>query len=107
MEYRQRTGLLLEAALRVAGSVRSYRLYKTIVECVTMFKIGTTTASEVGNQLQCKALSHALLDPESTQIFRRYSSNPMIRAIWQKRAENVEAMGERNAKKEEGNNGQV
>jgi hypothetical protein len=46
MEYRQRTGLLLEAALRVAGSVRSYRLYKTIVECVTMFKIGTTTASD-------------------------------------------------------------
>lgn len=46
MEYRQRTGLLLEAALRVAGSARSYRLYKTIVECVTMFKIGTTTPSD-------------------------------------------------------------
>jgi len=46
MEYRQRTGLLLEAALRVAGSVRSYRLYKTIVECVAMFKIGTTSVSD-------------------------------------------------------------
>lgn len=46
MEYRQRTGLLLEAALRVAGSLRSYRLYKTIVECVAMFKIGTTTVSD-------------------------------------------------------------
>ena len=44
MEYRQRTGLLLEASLRVAGSVRSYRLYKTIVECVSMFKIGTNDA---------------------------------------------------------------
>lgn len=46
MEYRQRTGLLLEAALRVAGSARSYRLYKTIVECVAMFKIGTTSVSD-------------------------------------------------------------
>lgn len=46
MEYRQRTGLLLEAALRVAGSTRSYRLYKTIVECVAMFKIGTTSATD-------------------------------------------------------------
>ncbi len=44
MEYRQRTGLLLEAALRVAGSARSYRLYRTIVECVSMFKIGTNDA---------------------------------------------------------------
>lgn len=47
MEYRQRTGLLLEAALRVAGSARSYRLYKTIVECVAMFKIGTTSVSDI------------------------------------------------------------
>ena len=41
MEYRQRTGLLLEAALRVAMSVRSYRLAKTIIETVAMFKVGT------------------------------------------------------------------
>uniref|UniRef100_A0A7S4N457 J domain-containing protein n=1 Tax=Odontella aurita TaxID=265563 RepID=A0A7S4N457_9STRA len=41
MEFRQRTGLLLEAALRVSMSVRSYRLAKTIVEAVSMFKIGT------------------------------------------------------------------
>uniref|UniRef100_A0A7S2RG29 SEC63 domain-containing protein n=1 Tax=Eucampia antarctica TaxID=49252 RepID=A0A7S2RG29_9STRA len=40
MEYRQRTGLLLEAALRVAMSVRSYRLAKTIIETVSMFKVG-------------------------------------------------------------------
>lgn len=47
MEYRQRTGLLLEAALQVAGATRSYRLYKTIIECVAMFKIGTTSVSDV------------------------------------------------------------
>lgn len=41
MEYRQRTGLLLEAALRVAMSARSYRLAKTIIETVAMFKVGT------------------------------------------------------------------
>ena len=40
MEYRQRCGLLLEAALRVAMTVQSYRLAKTIVETVSMFKIG-------------------------------------------------------------------
>jgi hypothetical protein len=41
MEFRARTGLLLEAALRVAMSARSYRLAKTIVETVSMFKVGT------------------------------------------------------------------
>lgn len=41
MEYRKRTIVLLEAALRMVGSTRSYRLYKKIVECYTMFKIGT------------------------------------------------------------------
>ena len=43
MEFRARTGLLLEAALRVAMSVRSYRLAKTIVETVSIFKVGTMT----------------------------------------------------------------
>jgi len=46
MEYRQRTGLLLEAALRVAASTRSYRLYKTIVQAVAMFKIGIRSATD-------------------------------------------------------------
>lgn len=46
MEYRQRTGLLLEAALRVAGSTKCYRLYKTIVECASMFKIGVKSSSD-------------------------------------------------------------
>jgi len=41
LEYRKRTIVLLEAALRVIGSTRSYRLYKKIVECYTMFKIGS------------------------------------------------------------------
>ena len=41
MECRQCPGLPLEAALRVAMSVRSYRLAKTIIETVAMFKVGT------------------------------------------------------------------
>ena len=41
MEFRQRTALLLEAALRLAISAKSYRLAKTIIEAVAMFKIGT------------------------------------------------------------------
>lgn len=40
LEFRQRTGLLLEAALRVAMSARSYRLAKTIIETVSIFKVG-------------------------------------------------------------------
>jgi hypothetical protein len=40
MEFRQRVGILLEAALRVAMTLRSYRLVTTIVETVAMFKIG-------------------------------------------------------------------
>lgn len=45
LEFRQRCGLLLEAALRVAVSARSYRLAKTIVETVTMFKLGIMSAN--------------------------------------------------------------
>jgi hypothetical protein len=42
MEYRQRAGILLEAALRVAVVLQSYRLTKIIVETVAMFKIGVS-----------------------------------------------------------------
>lgn len=40
LEYRQRAGLLLEASLRIAVTMHSYRLAKTIIETVSMFKIG-------------------------------------------------------------------
>lgn len=40
LEYRQRAGLLLEASLRLAVTMHSYRLAKTIIETVAMFKIG-------------------------------------------------------------------
>jgi hypothetical protein len=42
------------------------------------------TTCYVNAAIQCilsKALSHALLDPESTQIFRRYSSNPVLLSL--------------------------
>jgi len=42
-EFRKRAGLLLEASLRTAIALKSYRLTKTIIEAVTMFKIGTLT----------------------------------------------------------------
>lgn len=45
LEFRQRNGLLLEAALRVAMAAKSYRLAKTIIEAVSMFKIGTMSAT--------------------------------------------------------------
>jgi hypothetical protein len=40
MEYRGRCALLLEGALRTSVACRSYKLTKTIVEAVAMFKIG-------------------------------------------------------------------
>lgn len=44
--YRQRAAMLLEAALRLAASTRSYRLAKTVVETMAMFKIGVASATE-------------------------------------------------------------
>lgn len=46
MEYRKRTIVLLEAALRIIGSTRSYDLYKKLVECYVMFKVGTTSVTD-------------------------------------------------------------
>lgn len=40
MEFRQRTGLYLEAALRLGSTLKSYRLVATVVETVAMYKIG-------------------------------------------------------------------
>lgn len=40
-EFRKRTGALLESTLRMAIILRSYRLTKTILETICMFKIGT------------------------------------------------------------------
>jgi hypothetical protein len=45
LDYRQRAGLLLEASLRIAVNMNSYRLAKTIVETVAMFKIGVSDPS--------------------------------------------------------------
>jgi len=49
MDFRQRNGLLLEAALRMALANRSYQLAKTIIESICMFKIGTSSATEQKN----------------------------------------------------------
>jgi len=46
MGYRQRAGLLLEAALRLSVSLKSYRLAKTIIEAVCMFKVGVKDVSD-------------------------------------------------------------
>mmetsp|Transcript_22599 Transcript_22599/g.25471 ORF Transcript_22599/g.25471 Transcript_22599/m.25471 type:complete len:507 (-) Transcript_22599:424-1944(-) len=46
MEYRQRVTILLDVALRVAVTTKSYRLAQTIIEAVSMFKIGAMSASD-------------------------------------------------------------
>lgn len=46
MQYRQRMQANLESALRVAVSLQSYRLAKTIIEAVTMFKVGSVSCSD-------------------------------------------------------------
>lgn len=40
MEFRQRIGVLLEACLRVAHTLQSFRLFGTLVETIAFFKIG-------------------------------------------------------------------
>mmetsp|Transcript_22906 Transcript_22906/g.41104 ORF Transcript_22906/g.41104 Transcript_22906/m.41104 type:complete len:552 (+) Transcript_22906:48-1703(+) len=40
MEYRQRVGQMLEATLRMACTLRSYRLAVSILDAIVMFKIG-------------------------------------------------------------------
>lgn len=40
MEYRQRVGQMLEASLRMASTLRSYRLACSILDAIVMFKIG-------------------------------------------------------------------
>lgn len=46
MEFRQRVGLLLEGALRLAMMLRSYRLVASIVETVALFRIGCHKGKE-------------------------------------------------------------
>ena len=44
-DFRQRCAMLLEASLRAAVGLRSYPLTKTIVEAVSIFKIGCTSCT--------------------------------------------------------------
>jgi hypothetical protein len=47
MEFRGRCAMLLEAALRMAVACRNYKLAKTVVETVAIFKIGTPKVDNV------------------------------------------------------------
>lgn len=49
MDFRQRNGLLLEAALRMALANRSFQLSTTIIESICMFKVGTASATDKKN----------------------------------------------------------
>jgi len=46
MEYRQRVGQMLEAALRMACTLRSYRLAVSILDAIVMFKIGLMNTTD-------------------------------------------------------------
>jgi hypothetical protein len=47
MEFRQRCGMLLEAALRTAVACRNHTLSKTVVQTVGLFKIGCPPPGDV------------------------------------------------------------
>lgn len=47
MEFRQRCAMLLEAALRTAVACRNYQLCKTVVQAVSLFKIGCSPPGDV------------------------------------------------------------
>jgi hypothetical protein len=78
MEFRQRVGILLEAALRVAMTLRAYRLVTTIVETVAMFKIGCPHDSlgwfedmmkrQYDCLPRCVVQSHVIVTPGENEI---------------------------------------
>jgi hypothetical protein len=78
MEFRQRVGILLEAALRVSMTLRAYRLVTTIVETVAMFKIGCPHDSlawfedmmkrQYDCLPRCVVQSHAFVTPDEQEI---------------------------------------
>lgn len=78
MEFRQRVGILLEAALRVAMTLRAYRLVTTIVETVAMFKIGCPHDAlgwfedmmkrQYDCLPRCVVQSHAIVTPGENEI---------------------------------------
>jgi len=46
LEYRQRTGILLEACLRLSIALKSYELTNTVLETAALFKVGCTHTDE-------------------------------------------------------------
>ena len=80
MEFRQRAGLLLEGALRLGMTLRSFRFVESTIETVALFKIGCTESEEskkwfqnsMKRQYDClpslKIHSSAVLTPDEKEI---------------------------------------
>jgi len=56
MEYRQRVGQMLEATLRMACTLRSYRLATSILDAIVMFKIGLMDAKDEQQKIWFKGV---------------------------------------------------
>ena len=66
MEYRQRVGQVLEGALKMACTLRSYRLARSVLDAIVMFKIGLTDLHSSEQQKWFKDLMMKQYGPNGT-----------------------------------------
>eukprot|EP00591_Stephanopyxis_turris_P000728 CAMPEP_0195512008 /NCGR_PEP_ID=MMETSP0794_2-20130614/4127_1 /TAXON_ID=515487 /ORGANISM="Stephanopyxis turris, Strain CCMP 815" /LENGTH=735 /DNA_ID=CAMNT_0040639721 /DNA_START=211 /DNA_END=2418 /DNA_ORIENTATION=+ len=64
MQFRQRNTMLLDACLRMALHTKRFNLAKTIVETLTMFKVGTDSATHQTNKDWFKDIMHKQYGPD-------------------------------------------
>jgi hypothetical protein len=88
MEFRNRVSMYLEATLRIALSVRSARLLQTVIETVTMFKLGVKCGADVAIPAAISPVTGMpLTDKErsipwfNTLMTRQYGILPRLRIL--------------------------
>jgi hypothetical protein len=88
MEFRNRVSMYLEASLRIALSVRSQRLLQTVIETVTMFKLGVKCGADIAIPTAISPVTgQPLTDKErsipwfNTLMTRQYGILPRLRIL--------------------------
>jgi hypothetical protein len=88
MEFRNRVSMYLEASLRIALSVRSQRLLQTVIETVTMFKLGVKCGTDIAIPTAISPVTgQPLTDKErsipwfNTLMTRQYGILPRLRIL--------------------------
>ncbi|KAL9187063.1 hypothetical protein ACHAXT_010783 [Thalassiosira profunda] len=66
MEYRQRVGGMLEATLKMASTLRSYRLARSVLDAIVMFKIGLMSVDDADQRKWFSDLMKRQYGPKGT-----------------------------------------